>query len=295
MNAIQDRAANRFLTQLDRELGILPAAQRHGIGEDVESHILDALERGRDIDAILAGLGTPREVARQYADQLGVDQGARPDDRATRWLAIATVAVGALSAALMPFIADGELGRGAVALGVEVLLFALPILLGALPLVVLRPWGYLAAVVAAIVTTGFVAVGLGWQGNLIMFMPLMFVTWAAVIVPPVARRGASGARITLRILGGCLVAFPGLFGVAGGIGGTVDLTVAVVIIGIVTLAAGALFACGVRAGYVIVALGGVVVLVTSLFDPGLLFLVFWSTGGLWIALGVGALAGARRR
>ncbi|MGO2060592.1 DUF1700 domain-containing protein [Microbacterium gubbeenense] len=291
MNATQERRAERYLAQLDRELGILPAVQRAEIIDDVESHILDSLERGRDIDQILAGLGTPREAAKNYADELDVQPATDPEHRAERWLSIATVGVGVIVSALMLFI-EPELASG-LGLGGAVLAVAVPVLLGATPLIVPRPWGSIGPVLAAIAATAIVIAGFFLWGNLVMFTPLMFMLWAAAVVPSATRSRGTGARLALRIIGGVAVALPGIVSVCAVATGTVEPTVYVVLLGTAIVAVGALFACGVRIAYVIVTASGAATLVASMFDPGLLFLGFWSAGGMWFALGIGALAGTR--
>jgi len=293
MNNTQERQAGRYLSQLDGELGMLPAAQRAEIVDDVESHITDSLERGRDIDEVLAGLGTPREVAKTYADELDVPPAVGPALRAERWLSVATVGVGVIVSALMLFFEPGLVaGAG---LGGAVVVIALPVLLGAMPLVVPRPWGSIGPPLAVVLATVIVAAGFFWWENLVMLAPLMFVLWAAAVVPLITRSRRTGARLALRIVGGAAVALPGLALVGGAVTGALEGGVLVVLPGVALVAVGALFAFGLRTAYAIVAGAGVVMLVASMFGPGMLFWGFWSAAGLWIALGVGALAGTRRR
>jgi uncharacterized membrane protein len=288
---------HRYLAQLDRALGSLPAEQRRTIVDDVESHILDALEGGRDIGEILRGLGSPRDAARaysaelgSYANETGAPQPADPVRRSQHRLAIAALVVGVLSAAFVPIISGSLLDT--LGIGSAVLVFALPVILGALPLILPQNWGGVMAWVSAVATTGLVIFGLvpasDVGGDLIMLTALAAVLWALALAPRAAKSRGAG-RLALRIFGGLLIATPGLslFGPA------VDVTVTSAVIGLAAVALGVLFACGWRIAYTAVLAGGVALLIGSLFDLGLLTWGFWTVGGVWIALGVAALAGRR--
>ena len=296
MNAVQHRSVRRFLAQFDRELGMLPATQRETIVDDVEAHIADALDHGRDVRDVLAGLGTPREVAMTYAAELDVPSSADPARRAARWLAVAAIAVGVLSAATIAFSDAGVAGHG---FGTTVLLCALPTLLGGVPLVVPGRWGQGAAAAGAVAATAFVAFGLfsvfDASPSLALFAPLMLVLWAAVIVPPVAARMGGVARLIARIFASLLIVLPCAAIAIGVASGALGVNAWALVIAAAIVVAGILFALGSRIAYAAVALAGVVVLVTSLFDAGLLFLAVWTFGGLWIAVGTSALAATRRR
>lgn len=284
----------RFLAQLDRELGALPDGQRSEILDDVESHINDALDEGRDIDEILAGLGTPREAAKAYVDELGAyaaETGGRrsadPVQRTRSWLARAALAVGLLTTALTPVLAPGVID--ALGLGGGVMVFATPAVIGALPIVLPHKWMAMTALAMAIISSVTVVAGLFTSGNLVMLTALAAVLWALVIAPAAVRSRGS-ARVALRIVGGILVGAPGL----GAFGSAVDITLWGALIGVAVIALGVLVACGLRFSYWLVLALGVVVAIWSLFDAGMLMWAFWTIGGLWIALGLTAIVGHRR-
>ncbi|QTV79012.1 HAAS signaling domain-containing protein [Microbacterium sp. NIBRBAC000506063] len=52
--------AQRYLDALDAALDGVPDAAKQAILDDVRAHVSDAAEEGRDIDATLAALGSPR-------------------------------------------------------------------------------------------------------------------------------------------------------------------------------------------------------------------------------------------
>lgn len=291
MNTTHDRAANRFLSRLDRELGALPTAQRNDIIEDVEAHIHDSLDAGRDIDEILASLGAPRDAAKAYSDELGVPSSADPAQRASRWLAVAILAVGILVPTVMLIDQPGpwhEMRRSAA-----LLLFAAPIILGALSLLAPRPWRTIGVAIAALGATAIVAAAMYGYSNFVMFTPVAMMLWVGVCAPLVASKGAHTLRVAWRVAGGIAVASPGIALAAGIITGTVMAAPVTVIVGVAILALGAFFGLGYRSVYVIVIVAGIAALISSLFETELLVAAIWSVGGLWIALGVGALAASR--
>jgi hypothetical protein len=89
-----------YLLQLDRELAALPVGQRAEIITEIKSHIRDASERDpkRDLDSILADLGSAKTVASRYLTDKGYQTTPKPASGGQwfKWLAIATVAVCAM-------------------------------------------------------------------------------------------------------------------------------------------------------------------------------------------------------
>lgn len=291
MNTTDERAANRFLSRLDRELGVLPAVQRGGIIEDVEAHIHDALDTGRSIDEILDGLGTPREAAKAYSDELGVSNGADPALRASRWLAVAILVVGILMPTIMLIDEPGP-WHGIRRSG-ALLLFAAPIILGALSMFAPRPWRTIGVAIAAFGATAIVAAAMYGYSNFVMFTPVAMMLWVGLCAPLVASTRVHSARIVWRAGGGVAVASPGIALAAGIITGAVMLTPLTALMGVVILALGVSFGLGIRIAYVITVIAGIAALIVSLFETELLVAAIWSVGGLWIALGMGALAASR--
>lgn len=298
--AEEARISRVFLRKLTRELSILPGDQRRPVIEDVEAHLADARAAGRPIEEALAGLGTPREVAERYADELGLDKRPDPFRRAVIALGVAAIGVGILTAVLVPLSA-GELAR-TTGWGPMILALVVPVALAALPLLLPRIAGIIASVASAVLMTVVVAVGLQvyaravspW-GEAILYVPMVVVLWTAVIVPVLARsRVGSAGRAFLRMVGAIAVVLPVGLAVLGAMSGAVNIAAPGVAACVVVVVLGVLFAVGLRAAYVAVAVLGCVGLVWTLFEPGLLFLAIWTFGGVWLSVGVGALAGTRR-
>jgi uncharacterized membrane protein len=61
-----DDAAERYLEELRRNLGRLPEAERSEAVREIESHIAEGRAEGRPTEAVLAGLGDARTLARAY-------------------------------------------------------------------------------------------------------------------------------------------------------------------------------------------------------------------------------------
>jgi uncharacterized membrane protein len=61
-----DDAVERYLDELRRNLGPLPEAERSDAVREIESHIAEGRADGRPTEAVLAGLGDARTLARAY-------------------------------------------------------------------------------------------------------------------------------------------------------------------------------------------------------------------------------------
>jgi Protein of unknown function (DUF1700) len=61
-----DDAAERYLEELRRNLRPLPKADRSEAVREIESHIAEGRAHGRPTEAVLAGLGDARSLARAY-------------------------------------------------------------------------------------------------------------------------------------------------------------------------------------------------------------------------------------
>ncbi|MFE2618526.1 DUF1700 domain-containing protein [Micromonospora chalcea] len=293
-------AAWTYLRALDAELSDVPSGTAEEIVADVRAHIADALDSGRSADEILAGLGAARDVARQAREELGLPAQDRPA-RAGRTLSLVAVAVGVLIAVCVSFLlpsavpmepiqADpGEQGvLRRLGPGIA-LLTLLPALVAAAPLV--APARARAGVrfAGATVLTMF-ACAAGETG--LYYFPLALMAWAAAIVPWALRRGAGGRW--WRYLTGGFVAMPGVLVAVASAGGSVGVGwvgAALWIAG--PLAAGALCAYGIRAGYAVTALAGALVMALAMAERGFLFAAFWLFGGLYLALGAAGYAVAR--
>ncbi|MBX3021070.1 MAG: hypothetical protein KF799_05280 [Bdellovibrionales bacterium] len=114
-----------YLLQLDRELQALPVGQRAEIITEIKTHIRVACEREpeRELQSILADLGTAPQVAERFLAAKGLSRTAPPASTGglwIKWLAISTVVlfglifVGGIAAFyyLDPLVnIDGEKGR----------------------------------------------------------------------------------------------------------------------------------------------------------------------------------------
>lgn len=293
-------AAETYLRALDAELSDFPPDAAHEIVADVRAHIADALDGGRDIAEILAGLGGPDTVAGQAREELGlpVQDGA---ERAARTLSVVAPAAGVLIAVCVSFLLPSAvpvdpLGADSGEQGVVrrfgpgiAMLTLLPALLVAAPLVlpgrVRGAARFAAATVLAVAACAAGEIGL-------YYVPLALVAWAAATVPWAVRRGAGGRW--WRYLTGGFVALPGVLVAVASAGGSVGVGwvgAALWIAG--PLAAGALCAYGIRAGYAVTALAGALVMILSMAERGFLFAAFWLFGGLYLAIGACGYAASR--
>lgn len=304
-------AARRYLDALEAALAGVPLAARTAILDDVEAHLSDAAADGRDVDATLAALGTPAEVARDAREQLGVDAASDPAERSARFLHWSAVVLALITAAFIIFIlptyvtateaastggASGELVElttetlfGEHGIGIA-LLPLIPAALALLPLVLNRPLRKPAGwVVAGAVTVLCVVAGLTIGG---FYVPLALVLWAAMLVPLWIKRGrrAVSGRIW-RVTGAVIMIVPAAFAFGGLVTGSMaDPTPAFWISAIAFLAAGVLFAFRVPFVDAIVTAVGAGLMLLAVFDAGILVLAFWWAGGIWLTAGLSALA-----
>lgn len=308
----QDATITRYLDALETELRGLPSLPREAILDDVRAHVADALESGRDPEAVLAALGTPDAVARDAREQFGVVTGMTPADRAARILHLATVALAVVTAVLVSFVlpsfAMEELSMSSEGTGstlqtatslfaqygvgialVTLLPAVLALLPLALPVAARRPVAWVNAVV---VTVGSVVAGFTIGG---FFVPVALLMWAAILVPGWVRRGGSaiGGRIW-RTVGAILILIPAVFMLVALATRTVMDAGAPMWIAMILIAAvGVLFGLRLRFIDVTVAVLGVALMVLAVVDAGLLLLAFWWAGGLWLVIGLAAAVGRR--
>lgn len=97
MNAIQPRAVNDYLRQLEKSLRGLPRSRRSEIVTDIKEHIDEALAGIESSEAevrnVLARLGEPEDIALDAAERLGIAP-VRP--RASDVAAVILLLVGGL-------------------------------------------------------------------------------------------------------------------------------------------------------------------------------------------------------
>ncbi|WP_143143666.1 HAAS signaling domain-containing protein [Agrococcus sp. Marseille-P2731] len=88
--------AQRYLEQLDLEAAMLPQPRRAQLVSQIREHLHDAVEDRAEIRAVLARLGTPRELVAEAQPEVNSE---RPPQSRSPWplmLAIAVLAIGVL-------------------------------------------------------------------------------------------------------------------------------------------------------------------------------------------------------
>lgn len=285
------RELTRYLGELEAGLLDAPRDARDEILDDVRAHVLDALDTGRPVAEVLAGLGSAEVAALQYRQALGLPR-ERPGDegRALLILHAASVLVALLTACTVLFVLGFADRLGGLAWASALL----PVVLAILPL--LLPNGTrMPVVVANAVVVALLAV-IGGFGFGAFYAPLALMMWAAVVVPWRIRHGLDLARSPLwRIFGGVLVAAPALLAASGQFTGTVQLGVPGAAAVVLALLLAVLFAVGWRGAYLLIAAFGLILLVLAMPDPGPLVLLVWWIGGAYLAIGLTAVATLRRR
>lgn len=175
---------------------------------------------------------------------------------------------------------------------VAVLLTVVPALVAAAPLALpAKTRGWAAAAGAAVLTV-FVFV----SGNLgLYYFPVALMLWAATVVPWVLSRGIGRAAARAwHLTAAAFLALPALLIGSAIFYGTVEVTwPAVVLWGVVPLVLAVLCACGMWAGYAVTAVAGALVLVTSVFEQGLLFAAFWLFAAVYLMIGASGFTATR--
>ena len=306
-------ATDRYLRELEAALtGVADAAQQ-SILDDVRAHLADAEAEGRDIDATLAALGTPEEVARDAREQLGVAAPPpEPAHRAGRMLHGAALALAVVTAVFVTFLlplytaSTETAGPGAgmeetihrtatlfeeMGIGIG-LLPLLPAALVLLPLLLpARARAAAGWTVAALITAFAVIAGFTIGG---FYLPLALLLWGAMLVPGWIRRGRN--RITgriWRVAGALGMALPAAFAFSGLATGTFqDASTPFWYTAFVVLLLSVLFALRLPFVDLVVAVLGVALMLLGVFDGGMLLMALWWAGGLWLVAG---LCGAAAR
>lgn len=302
--------AQRYLDALDAALDGVPDAAKQAILDDVRAHVSDAAEEGRDIDATLAALGAPEEVARDAREQLGVPAASDPTDRAARFLRWSAVVLALITAAIVIFLlpshaieqaSEGVSGTGSTlqtssslfaqyGLGIA-LLPLIPAAFALLPIVLTTSLRTIAGwAVAALMTVFAVIAGFSIGG---FYLPLALLLWAAMLVPGWIRRGRNPVTGRIwRIVGAVILSAPVIFTFGGlATGSLQDATLPFWLVSIGFLVLGVLFALRLPHVDTIVAVIGAGLMLLGAIDAGLLVLAFWMAGGLWLVTGLsGAVA-----
>lgn len=302
--------AERYLRDLATALDGLPDASREAIVDDIRAHLADAAAEGRDMDATIAGLGSPASVARDAREQLGLPAASDPADRIRRFLHWTAAALALVTAAIVSFVMPsyaieqegvGMIGGTGDPLQTASTLFEdyglgvalLPLIPVAVVLVQLKlsrgPRRIAGWVIAAAISV-FAIIGGASVGG--FYVPLALMLWAAVLVPWWVASGRSPVlgRIA-RLLSAAVLAAPVFFTFGGLITGTLqDADHVFWLVAAVLLALAVLFALRVPHVDGIVGAVGAGVMLLGAVDAGLLMIAFWWAGGLWLAIGASGAA-----
>jgi uncharacterized membrane protein len=114
---------DEFLQKLEKRLASMPDSERNDILYDYDEHIRTATEKGLDEEEIVASLGTPETIAKQYRVKKYIDKAERSGSTASVFRAIlATLGLGLFNIIFImgPFMAvcAGLLAFGVLSLSV---------------------------------------------------------------------------------------------------------------------------------------------------------------------------------
>lgn len=299
--------SRNYLQQLEHLLAGIPAASRASAIDDVTAHIEESLASGRSAVDTIAGLGPVEVFAAQYLEEFRVTPSVQPATlRQTGLLHLVAVGVALLACVYAAFLSTALFSTGTTmnsdgtetafeessnfveiyGIGGLLLLF-LPALLALLPLILPPSWRTSVAIANAVLITGFAALGIFTIGG--FYAPLAVMMWAAVIVPwRMSKRLQLVNSPYWRIFGSALIALPAFLLASGGLSGSLRLDpVTVVGTGVVIFLA-ILFAVGVRASALAVAILGLAGMVLAMAEGGMMAFSFWWFGGLFLAAGISA-------
>ena len=259
--------------------------------DDVRAHFADAAEAGSSPEQAVASLGDPATFTARVRAELGHEPGRT--DRIRRILQWLATGVAVFTVMFVTFLLPDS-GEDFDEPGFEiVLLHLIPVLIAALPIFVPARARRITTTAAAILLT--VASQAVFESTyLYFFLPTAMLTWAALIVPIIARDGRPA--VGWRIGGGVLAALPGVWLVSSLLVGSFDSNFWGVVGIALSFGLAVLITIGRAWAGVVLAVGGVALLIVSPLDPGMLVLAFWWAGGLFLTVGAShALAHARLR
>lgn len=70
---VKEMTKGEFLYNIRNNLTMLPKEEVEGIIEDYSMHINELLDEGESLEDILAKLGDPKDIAKQYIEELGYE------------------------------------------------------------------------------------------------------------------------------------------------------------------------------------------------------------------------------
>ncbi|MEV0952812.1 DUF1700 domain-containing protein [Promicromonospora sp. NPDC050249] len=281
--AMKANTEDAYLRDVGKRLRALTREQRDAVLDDVRAHFADAADAGRTPEQAAESLGDPA----QFTERVRAELGHAPDRTERMWRILQWLAAGVavFTAMFVTYLLPDTRGDEFNEPGFEVvLLHLIPALIAALPIFVPARVRRVATTAVAIVLT--VASFVVFQGasDLSFFLPSAMLAWAALIVPIIASHGrpAAGWRITA----GVLTALPASLALVGGLVGSWEVTVEMVVYTVAFLLLGVLIALGRSWAGIVLAAAGVALLVESTLSPGLLVLAAWWAGGLLLTVGV---------
>ena len=297
-------AVGKYLEALDRELRKVPPARREAVVADLAEHIDEARERGRSDDQIIAGLGPVQAIASEVQAEF-IDGAAETERRAKlKVLGLIALAAGVLAAVLDTWIypslnvdeywpdwlhssaiyydASTRFGAGLM------LIFLLPGLVVAAGSMMKSGVARIFRVAAAVVVTALPFV-IGFNLG-VFYLPLIVAAW---MIAGISHRRQEQAqrrkRLPLRMTAGLAAGIPAAAMLAGLATGTVETGVLGIAVPAVLALAAAGAILGLRAAYWVLAAGGALLLVASVFDMGMLVLGFWIAGTIYFFAGLAGL------
>jgi uncharacterized membrane protein len=290
MNANTEGA---YLRDVGKRLRALTPEQRDAVLDDVRAHFADAADAGRTPEQAAESLGDPAQFTARVRDELGHEPGRT--DRMWRILLWLATGVAAFTAMFVTFLLPDARGDEFNEPGFEiVLLYLVPALIAVLPILVPARARRITTVAVAIVLTAASFAIFENMLDLSFFLPSAMLVWAAFIVPVIARNGRPAAG--WRIGAAALTALPGLYLLSALLVGSFGTNFWGVLYIAVSFGLAVLITFAKAWPGIVLAVGGVALLVTSTLDPGMLTLLFWWAGGLFFTVGVShALAHARPR
>ncbi|WP_369371187.1 DUF1700 domain-containing protein [Promicromonospora sp. Populi] len=284
--AMNANAEDTYLRDVGKRLQALSPEQRDAVLDDVRAHFADAADAGRTPEQAAESLGDPATFTARVRAELGHEPGRA--DRMRRvllWLAIGAAVFTAMFDTFLIPSDDPDLVVVAEQ-GFEIVLLHLVVaLIVAVPILVpLRARTIATVAVAITLTVGTNLIGVYPMGiDLVVYQPTAMLVCAALFTPIIARNGRPAAG--WRIAGAVVTALPGLFILSalfvGSFGADfwafVEIAISFVLAALIT----------VRKAWpgIVLASAGVAVMVLSTLDPGMLWLLFWWAGGLFLTIG----------
>lgn len=305
MNTTENQdAAAKYLWALDRELRNVPQARREAVVADLAEHIDEARERGRSDAQIIASLGPVEAIAADV--QLDFADGAAEVERRSklRVLGLVALAAGVLAAVVDTWIYPSSnidefwpdwLLSSSINYDVNtrwgaglMLVFLLPGIMVAAGSLVKSGAARIYCTAAALIVTALPFV-IGFNLG-IFFLPLIVAAWMIAGISHRRQEPAQGRKfVAQRIVAGLVAGAPAAALFAGLVTGTVGTGVLGVTVMVVLGLAAAGAMMGLRAAYWVLTACGALLLVTAVFDMGMLVLGLWVAGTIYFFVGLAGL------